>query len=227
MSAFGTRSTHDVFMASLSGSSRDQGVFLKDNEALIFKVIRRYAYAHEWMDDLYQEASIGVLKALAKFDVNRGLNFSTYALPWMKVYVERFIQANMCIVSMPTRTQEIAYRVRAMSTVKTNIEIAKELQISIESVCALSQIHQHDNDISGASDSTSPEDYVTRQRLLDKVSEAYDKLGKSQQDIVGVALDLDPNYDSVSSYGRENGLSRNLFNKTAKAGIALLQVACD
>ncbi len=227
MSAFGTRSSHSVFMASLAGSSRDQGVFLKDNEALIFKVIQRYAYAHEWMDDLYQEASIGVLKALAKFDISRGLNFSTYALPWMKVYVERFIQANMCIVSMPTRTQEIAYRVRAMSTAKTNEDIAKELKISIESVCALSQIHLHESDISSVSTGISPEEYVTHQRMLDKVEVAYNKLDRSQQDIVVVALDLDPNYDSVSSYGRETGLSRNIFNKTAQAGIALLQISCN
>jgi RNA polymerase sigma factor (sigma-70 family) len=227
MSAYGTRSTHEVVIAAIAGNRGAQQRFLRDNEALIHKVVRHYAFGHEWMEDLFQEASIGLLKALPKFDVERGLNFSTYALPWMRVYVERFIQANMYIISMPTRTQALAYRIKAMSGSKSSAMIAEDLNISLESVESLIELHGCNSDYDFCPASDDPALLAEQQIDLGKASSSFNKLDKKQQDIVLLALDIHPDYDSVSAYEKHTGVSRAQFNKFSKLAINQLQNACS
>lgn len=226
MSAHGTRSTSEVLICAIAGSRVAQERFVRENEGLIHKVVRHYAYAHEWMDDLFQEASIGLLKALSKFDVERGLNFSTYALPWMRVYVERFIQANMHMVSMPTRTQALAYRIKGMAGKMTSKAISEELGISLESVEGLIELHDTNVDYEYCLGSYDPALLAEHQRELAKAAHSFNKLDKKQKDIALLALDIHPDYDSVAAYEKSTGVNRAHFNKHAKLIINQLQVAC-
>ena len=227
MSAHGTRSTLEVLLAAIAGNRTAQERFVRENDGLIHKVVRHYAHAHEWMDDLFQEASLGLLKALSKFDVGRGLNFSTYALPWMRVYIERFIQANMHMVSMPTRTQALAYRIKGMAGKMTEKVIAEELGISIESVEGLIELHDANSDYEYCQGSHDPALQAEHQIDLAKASLSFNKLDKKQQDIALLALDIHPNYDSVAEYEKCTGLTRAQFQRHAKLIINQLQASCS
>ena len=60
------------------------------NIGLIEKVIRRYSGIEE-LEDLRQEAFIGMVKAARLWDPEKGANFSTYYLYWIKQTVQRYI----------------------------------------------------------------------------------------------------------------------------------------
>ncbi len=227
MSAHGTRSSLPTLLSAIGGCRKAQQRFIQENEALIHKVVRHYAYAHEWQDDLFQEASLGLLKALPKFDVSRGLNFSTYALPWMRVYVERFIQANMYIVSMPTRTQALAYRVKGMASKKTHVEIAHELGLAVESVEGLLELGTSEIDVDYCQSINDPALLAEYQIELTKASIVFNKFDANQKDIALLALDIHPDYDSVSAYEKSTGNSRAQFNKQSKSIINALQLSCS
>lgn len=56
---------------------------------------RRYGAS---MNDLVQEASVGLMKAAAKFDPDRGVRFSTYAVWWIKASIQDFVMRNWSMV---------------------------------------------------------------------------------------------------------------------------------
>jgi RNA polymerase sigma-32 factor len=56
---------------------------------------RRYGAS---MNDLTQEASVGLMKAAEKFDPDRGVRFSTYAMWWIKASIQEFVMRNWSMV---------------------------------------------------------------------------------------------------------------------------------
>jgi len=64
------------------------------NQRLVMSVARRYFHAGMTGDldlmDLVQYGNLGLLDAIARFDNERGLRFSTYAVHWIRAYIRRF-----------------------------------------------------------------------------------------------------------------------------------------
>lgn len=64
--------------------------------------------AHKWaacggaVEDLFQEACIGMLRALKTFDASRGLRFITYAVGWVDAYISRRLMTDTTVVRRAT-----------------------------------------------------------------------------------------------------------------------------
>lgn len=67
---------------------------------------------HLEMDDLLQEGRFGVVKALHKFDVDKGYRFSTYATYWIKHYIQRYVIANHSGGASTSKKDTEAYMTR-------------------------------------------------------------------------------------------------------------------
>ena len=68
---------------------------------------RRFANRGQPLDDLVQVASLGLLKAVERFDVSRGLAFSTYATPTIVGELKRHLRDRGWAVKAPRRMQEL------------------------------------------------------------------------------------------------------------------------
>jgi len=66
-------------------------------------------------DDLEQVAAIGLLEAIDRFDPDRGVSFSTIALPTILGELKRYLRDNGWSVRVPRAIQELALRVERMS----------------------------------------------------------------------------------------------------------------
>ena len=78
-------------------------VILECNMGLVKSLIKKYVlggYA-EAKDDLFQEGCLGLLKALEKFDIDRDVKFSTYAVPYIKAHIKRYIYENGRTIRVP------------------------------------------------------------------------------------------------------------------------------
>ena len=71
---------------------RDRDKLVADNMGLIWSIVRRFAGRGHEMEDLFQIGSIGLLKAIDKFDLSYDVKFSTYAVPMITGEIKRFLR---------------------------------------------------------------------------------------------------------------------------------------
>jgi len=75
------------------------------------KVARRYRRSNEPLDDLVQVARVGLVKAIARWDPDRGTLFSTYAVPTMTGELRRYFRDSTWAVRPPRALQELCLKV--------------------------------------------------------------------------------------------------------------------
>jgi RNA polymerase sigma-B factor len=106
------------------------------------KLASRYANPHEPQEDLVQVASIGLLGAIDRFDPDRGIRFSTFAVPTILGELKRHFRNTGWSVHVPRGAQELALRVDRASTQMTApagrppsvAQLADYMKLTIEEV---------------------------------------------------------------------------------------------
>src|SRR5438046_1970991 len=125
--------------------SRDPGLrdqLVTAHLGLAEYLARRFANRGEPLDDLVQVASMGLLKAVDRFDTERGLEFSTYATPTIVGELKRHFRDKGWAVRVPRRVQELHLRLGAvLNTLSQDLgrsptiaEIAERAEVSEEDV---------------------------------------------------------------------------------------------
>ncbi|MBP2703412.1 RNA polymerase sigma factor SigF [Microbispora sp. RL4-1S] len=74
---------------------------------LVEYLARRFRNRGEWLDDLTQVATIGLIKSIDRFDLARGVEFSTYATPTIVGEIKRHFRDKGWAVRVPRRLQEL------------------------------------------------------------------------------------------------------------------------
>jgi RNA polymerase sigma-B factor len=106
------------------------------------QLARRYQRVNEPLDDLVQVASIGLVKAVDRFDLDRGVAFSSYAVPTILGELKRYFRDSGWAVHVPRGVQERAMQVdRTVKDLSGRMgrspsvdEVAEQLDVSAENV---------------------------------------------------------------------------------------------
>ena len=109
---------------------------------LVQFLARKFAERGEPLDDLVQVGTIGLIKAIDRFDASLGFEFSTYATPNIVGEIKRHFRDKTWAVRVPRRLQELSAAVNKAREELTNkldrspttAEIAKHLDIAIHEV---------------------------------------------------------------------------------------------
>ena len=80
------------------------------NMRLVSATVRRAVYRYTSAEDLASEGAIGLMKAVHRFDLTRGLRFATYAVYWIRHYVMRTQQSDD-LIRLPIHVQEKCNRI--------------------------------------------------------------------------------------------------------------------
>lgn len=116
------------FNAAVPGSPRWRELrdeLVRRNLPLVNFLVRRFAGRGEPWDDLVQVATIGLIKAIDRFDLDRGVEFSTYATPTVVGEVKRHFRDRGWALRVPRRLQE-----NAMTVSKATSALFNELSRS-------------------------------------------------------------------------------------------------
>ncbi|HEY1698303.1 MAG TPA: RNA polymerase sigma factor SigF [Trebonia sp.] len=109
---------------------------------LVEYLARRFRNRGEWLDDLTQVATIGLIKSIDRFDLERGVEFSTYATPTIVGEIKRHFRDKGWAVRVPRRLQELKLSLtkaigdlaQREGRAPTVSELAQHLQMSEEEV---------------------------------------------------------------------------------------------
>jgi RNA polymerase primary sigma factor len=120
------------------------------NLKLVVKVAGEFQGMGVSLSDLVQEGSLGLLRAVGKFDHRRGFKFSTYAVWWIRQAIIRAIQSQARTIRLPSHVCESTRRFRrirerlsaSLRRTPTPEELARELAIDEGRVEALMRIDQ-------------------------------------------------------------------------------------
>lgn len=77
---------------SQAGDKQAREVLIENNLGLVHHIVRRFAGRGHDMEDLFQIGTIGLMKAIDKFDLSVGVKFSTYAVPMITGEIKRFLR---------------------------------------------------------------------------------------------------------------------------------------
>ena len=121
---------------------RIRGELVELHLPLVEYLARRFRNRGEWLDDLTQVATIGLIKSIDRFDLSRGVEFSTYATPTIVGEIKRHFRDKGWAVRVPRRLQELKLALtkaisdlaQRLGRAPTVAELAVHLQMSEEEV---------------------------------------------------------------------------------------------
>ncbi len=121
------------------GDKEARDTLFGENVGLVYSVAKRFLGRGVDMEDLFQIGSIGLLKAVDKFDLSYDVKFSTYAVPMIVGEIKRFLRDDG-ILKVSRSLKESHYKVyqlrevleRKLGREPTLLELSKEMGISME-----------------------------------------------------------------------------------------------
>ena len=144
--------TLELISMAQKGDKNAKEKLVKHNMGLVKSVLRGFSNRGYDMEDLFQIGSIGLLKAIDKFDTSFNVKFSTYAVPMIAGEIKRFLRDDGMIKvsrSLKQTANRVKYTHENLSKIlgrePTIQEISDELQIDKEEiVMALESSYQPD-----------------------------------------------------------------------------------
>lgn len=162
------------------GSKEDMTKLIEDNSRLVWSIVRRFNGRGYDVEDLYQIGSIGLIKAIQRFDTSFEVRLSTYAVPYILGEIKRFIRDDGPI-KISRSIKELNIKI---------IELQKEYlnkygkEISLEQLAK--ELKTSKEDIAMALDSARPvnsiEDSQYRDNKTDKTISLIDQLSSGKDE---------------------------------------------
>ena len=130
------------------GDDEARAQMIEANLRLVIVVAKRYINRGLPFPDIIEEGNLGLIRAVEKFQHQRGFRFSTYAWWWIRQSIERAIVNQVRIIRLPVHVSEVVSRyTRAVRHLTQKLardpsmqEIARELKISVLKTRAVSQV---------------------------------------------------------------------------------------
>jgi RNA polymerase sigma-32 factor len=160
---------------------------------LVVSIARGYSGYGLPQADLIQEGNVGLMKAVRRFDPERGVRLVSFAVHWIKAEIHEFILRNWRMVKVATTKaqRKLFFNLRSMKTHNGSLrpdevrEIAKELKVKPEEVLEMEKrMNGHDLALEGQVDDDGEEQFSPIAYLADTRPEPGDELAERQVEVL-------------------------------------------